>query len=159
MEMKKLLVKTEGRAVDTPQVFARRHSLREWGVFPEDVRTLSRGPRDPDYWRTWRDVLCYAELVDDQRYIWYLSDERDGIYAISSGEKVEPVIVEAPAAWVKAVLDGDFSSFDKDEIKEICKWISDNGLPESIGSFCIGLYKGQVTELAEYIFPYKRHCA
>lgn len=60
----------------TPQVFAQRFDLREWGVEPIDREILKAGPEHPEYWDAWNDVLMYA-LCTNADGTWHLQQDMD----------------------------------------------------------------------------------
>ncbi len=68
------------RGVYAPQAFARGYG-EAWGVSPEDMAVLLKGPDHEDYWETWEGVWMNATLNRDGR-TWHLHCDYGDIFAV-----------------------------------------------------------------------------
>ena len=59
-----------------PRVFVNGFDMNLWGVEPEDVELLQKGPEAEYYWDTWEHVLSSAEYSDGM-YTYKLYQDGD----------------------------------------------------------------------------------
>lgn len=72
------LLLSDARGVYIPRDFALAYDAKRWNVKPEYMAEIARGPHDnPEYWDTWNEVMCTAELTDDKGNSWFLYQDGD----------------------------------------------------------------------------------
>lgn len=62
--------------------------------------------------------------------------------------------IEAPAQWVTALINHDFSGLDPEDADKVRQWIKFQGLgsPSSVKEPFTARFEGQITEMATYAF-------
>lgn len=62
--------------------------------------------------------------------------------------------IDAPALWVSALINGDFSGLDPEDADKVRRWLKIQGLgsPCSVEEPFIARFEGLITEMATYAF-------
>jgi hypothetical protein len=65
---------------------------------------------------------------------------------------MQVITYKLPAYWASALINNDWSGYDKEEREEIKNWLNINGNPNivSVGESFVGRFGGLIYELAEY---------
>ncbi len=79
------------RGIYTGKALADGYDLAEWGIEPDDIAILEKGPQDGDdgYWGTLDDVIDKAKYQDEDGQKWTLYMREGDIFAIPDGFDVE----------------------------------------------------------------------
>jgi len=67
------------RGIYLPQNFVECFDGSDWGLDPEDVAILKKGPDSEYYWEAWDSVLSSAKFIDaiGRVYFLYLGESGD----------------------------------------------------------------------------------
>jgi hypothetical protein len=73
------LLVPSGYGVYIPQAFAEQANLAEWGLADDDwdVAVLLDGPKHPDYFESWDNIINRACKVDEEGRHWHLEIPED----------------------------------------------------------------------------------
>lgn len=66
---------------------------------------------------------------------------------------MQVITYKLPAYWASALVNNDWSGYDKAELEEIKNWLNINGHPnivDMVGESFVGRFGGLIYELAEY---------